>query len=220
MHAINVMLTEGRGSLVILRQFIKVLILVSKPDVKVLVLVSTCLVRSCSCLIWLSYRGIAFSVFTLLIWWQKGHLACKNWVVRYWRGYLFGAWCKWFAYSPADATASRLSLWSWLTQVVPETHTHTQHTTVLRLCGICPGQPEWAGTGRNIHPLRLMVVINHPYLLSPSTTIHGILCIQSTCSTVFFHSTISLFGLPLGLVPSTSYSIHFFTQSLSSEKGC
>jgi len=32
-------------------------------------------------------------------------------------------------------------------------------------------------------------------------------------------STISLqvfFGLPLGLAPSTSYSIHFFTQSLSS----
>jgi len=21
------------------------------------------------------------------------------------------------------------------------THTHTQHTTVLRLCGICPGKP-------------------------------------------------------------------------------
>jgi len=29
--------------------------------------------------------------------------------------------------------------------------THT-HTTVLRLCGICPGQPGWAGTRRNIHP--------------------------------------------------------------------
>jgi len=27
-----------------------------------------------------------------------------------------------------------------------------------------------------------------PYLLSPSTTIHGILHIQSTCSTVFFHN--------------------------------
>jgi len=26
------------------------------------------------------------------------------------------------------------------------------HTTVLRLCGICPGQPGWAGTWRNIHP--------------------------------------------------------------------
>jgi len=27
------------------------------------------------------------------------------------------------------------------------------HTTILRLCGICPGQPGWAGTRRNIHPL-------------------------------------------------------------------
>jgi len=25
-------------------------------------------------------------------------------------------------------------------------YTHTQHTTVLRLCGICPGKPGWAGT--------------------------------------------------------------------------
>ena len=33
-----------------------------------------------------------------------------------------------------------------------DTHTHT-HTTVLQLCGICPGQPGWAGTRRNIHPL-------------------------------------------------------------------
>ena len=35
---------------------------------------------------------------------------------------------------------------------------------------------------------------------------------QSFCTT-FFHV---LFGLPLGLEPSTSYSVHFFTQSLSS----
>jgi len=27
-------------------------------------------------------------------------------------------------------------------------HTHT-HTTILWLCGICPGQPGWAGTRRN-----------------------------------------------------------------------
>jgi len=56
-----------------------------------------------------------------------------------------------------------------------------------------------------------------PYLLHPSTTIHGILPVQSRHLTVF--STISVqvfFGLPLGLAPSTSYSIHFFTQSLSS----
>jgi len=53
-------------------------------------------------------------------------------------------------------------------------NTHT-HTTVLRLCGFCPGQPAWAGTRRNIDPVTLIVVINNPYLLSPSTTIHGIL---------------------------------------------
>ena len=54
-------------------------------------------------------------------------------------------------------------------------------------------------------------------LLPQSIMIHGILSVQFTCLTVFF--TIShqvFFGLPLGLAPSTSYSIYFFTQSLSS----
>jgi len=59
------------------------------------------------------------------------------------------------------------------------------------------------------------MVIDHSYLLSPSTAIHGILPIQSTCFTVFFHNLSPSF-LPLGLAPSTSYSIHFFIQSLSS----
>ena len=65
---------------------------------------------------------------------------------------------------------------------------YTPRTTVLWLFGFCPGQPGWASTRRNIHPLTLIVVINHPYLLPPSTTIHGILPIQSTCFTVFFHN--------------------------------
>ena len=46
----------------------------------------------------------------LLIWWQEGHPACKNWVVRYWYGYLSGVRCKWFAYGSADATATLSSL--------------------------------------------------------------------------------------------------------------
>ena len=46
----------------------------------------------------------------LLVWWQEEHPACKNWVVRYWRGYLSGARWKWFAYGPADATATPSSL--------------------------------------------------------------------------------------------------------------
>ena len=47
-----------------------------------------------------------FSALTLLVGRHEGHLTCKNWVVRYWCGYLSGARCKLFAYGPADATAS------------------------------------------------------------------------------------------------------------------
>ena len=32
---------------------------------------------------------------------------CKNWVMRHWCGYLSGARCRFFAYGPADATASQ-----------------------------------------------------------------------------------------------------------------
>ena len=47
-------------------------------------------------------------------------------------------------------------------------HTHT-HTHVLRLCGFCLGQPGWAGTRRNIHPLTPIVVINCPLCASSVT---------------------------------------------------
>jgi len=48
--------------------------------------------------------------------------------------------------------------------------------------------------------------------------IHSLLPVQFMCLTVFFCTTSFqvFFGLPLGLAPSTSYTIHFFTQSLSS----
>ena len=59
------------------------------------------------CLYLFSY---AFNALTLLVGRQEGHAACKNWVVRYWCGYLSGAWCKWFEYGPADATATPSSL--------------------------------------------------------------------------------------------------------------
>jgi len=55
-----------------------------------------------------------------------------------------------------------------------------------------------------------------PYLLPPSITIHGIVSVQLTCLTVLFHNLYIFFGPPLGLAPSTSYTTHFFTQSLSS----
>ena len=49
----------------------------------------------------------------------------------------------------------------------------------------------------------------------PSTVSLSILPVQITCLTVLLHNlSPSPFGLPLSLEPS-SYSIHFFTQSLS-----
>jgi len=51
----------------------------------------------------------AFSALTLLIGRQEGHPACKNWVVGCWHGYVSGSRC-WFAYGPADATATHYLL--------------------------------------------------------------------------------------------------------------
>jgi len=52
---------------------------------------------------WLSLSIIpnVLSALTLLVGWQEGHPTCKNWVVRYWHGYLSGARCTWFAYGSA-----------------------------------------------------------------------------------------------------------------------
>ena len=65
-----------------------------------------------------------------------------------------------------------------------------------------------------------IIFILHPYLLTPYITIHGILPVQFTCLTVFFHNLQVFFDLPLGLAPSTSYSIHFFTHISSFHSTC
>ena len=44
--------------------------------------------------------------FDTVGWYKEEHLACKNWLMRCWFGYLSGARCILFAYDPADATAS------------------------------------------------------------------------------------------------------------------
>ena len=61
---------------------------------------------------------------------RKSIQPVKNWVMGYWRGYLSAVWRKWFAYGPADATATVIScfskiqnclpFWCRLTQVVLE----------------------------------------------------------------------------------------------------
>jgi len=63
----------------------------------------------CNVCVLSNYKWLfAFSALTLLAGWQKGHPACKNWVVGCWRGYLPGARCR-LAYGPADATVSCFS---------------------------------------------------------------------------------------------------------------
>jgi len=98
-------------------------------------------------------------------------------------------------------------------------HQHT-HTHIQPFYGSVdfvrdnPGEPVPEETFTHSHLSWSSIV---PYLLHPSNMIHGILPVQFTCLTVFFHNlSPSFFGLPLSLAPSTSYSIHFFTQLLSS----
>ena len=94
------------------------------------------------------------------------------------------------------------------------THTHT-HTTVLRpFVRDYLGEPVPEETSIHSHPScssTILIIFLHlprtlaSSLLNPRTW-------QSLCTT----SNHVLFGLPLGLEPTTSYCIHFFTQSLSS----
>ena len=86
------------------------------------------------------------------------------------------------------------------------THTHNHFTALWNLSGTTRVNRYQ----KKHSPTTLIVVINHPNLLSPSTTIHGILRIQSTCSTVFFHNLSPSFLWSTSWpVTSTSYSIHF-----------
>jgi len=55
------------------------------------------------CLLWNFFTRLI--ALTLLVVCQEEHPACKNWVMRYWCGYLSGPRCRLFAYGPADATA-------------------------------------------------------------------------------------------------------------------
>jgi len=78
-----------------------------------------------------------------------------------------------------------------------------------------PGEPVPEETFTHSHLSWSSII---PYLLPPSIMINGILPVQFTYLTVFFHNlspSFLFFSLPLGLALSTSYSICFFTQSFS-----
>jgi len=95
------MYSAGAGQLLKFAIFLGIIV----SSVKWLRLVNTIKSHRVLLIIWL-----AFSASMLLVGRQEGHPGCKNCVVRYWRDFLFGARCKWFAYTAADATATPSSL--------------------------------------------------------------------------------------------------------------
>jgi len=94
-------------------------------------------------------------------------------------------------------------------------HTHTQlFYGSLDSVRVNLGEPIPEGTFTHSH-LSWSSIIS--YLLPPSITIHGVLSVQFTCLAVFFHNlSPSFLWSTSWLGTSMSYSIHFFTKSLSS----
>jgi len=75
---------------------------------------------------------------------------------------------------PGGNTDGRLIL-------LPSSLTHTHNC----LTALCPGQPRWAGTTRNIHPhTHTSWSSNILYQLPPSTMIYSILLVQFMCLAV------------------------------------
>jgi len=72
------------------------------------------------CILNVSYWCVicAFSALTLLVGWQEGHPACKNWVLGCWCGYQSWARCR-LAYGPADALPLTVSCLSKFRLVLP-----------------------------------------------------------------------------------------------------
>jgi len=121
-----------------------------------------------------------------------------------------------------DSEALVSNQWSFVTEITlfniylyfatrkqKHTHTHNCFTALWILFGttrVSRYQKKHSST----HTYRGSSIV--PYLLHLSTTIHGILRVQSTRLTVFFHNLSPCFIWSLGLAPFTSYSVHFFTN--------
>ena len=69
---------------------------------------------------------------------QEEHLACKNWAMSCWHSYLFGTRCRWFAYSPADATALPSFIFCFIT---------IHSTFLMQAYWDCPAKAAFKHTG-------------------------------------------------------------------------
>ena len=80
---------------------------------------------------------------------------------------------------------------------------------------LCPGLHGWASTRRNIHPPSTWSSCNL-YELLPSTTIHSILPVQSTCLAIFLHNLSQWWQIST----LKKFCIHVLTKILSRTKAC
>ena len=92
----------------------------------------------------LTYVLVSLQCFDTMVGRQEEHLACENWVMRCWRGYLPEARCRLFTYmtqlmslpSPLSLAlfTSRLVLPFWLTEVVLEKRSLNGRSSSSTLC--------------------------------------------------------------------------------------
>ena len=99
----------------------------------------------------------------------------------------------------------------WPSNLKRHTHTHTTHTRLSGTTRVGRYQKKHSPT--HTHPDRRTSFIIFLHLQrSTAYSLFSLRAWQSSLTT----SLKVLFGLPLGLGPSTSYSVHFFTESSSS----
>jgi len=110
----------------------------------------------------------------------------------------------------------RLKFWPWGQTGLAETHLWYNNNNNNCFTALCPRLPGWAVTRRNTHPPTILIIQSLPassiYHDPQHPPCSNYMLGKSFCTT----SLHALFGLPLHLEPSTSYSTYFFTQPVSS----
>ena len=107
-------------------------------------------------------------------------------------------------YSAITAPKIIINYWNWTT------HTLSYNGTLSRTTQV--GQYQKKHSPTHTHPVHQASFINFLHLLrSIASSLYNLRARHSFSKT----SLQVLFGLPLGLGPPTSYSMHFFTQSSS-----
>jgi len=93
-------------------------------------------------------------------------------------------------------------------------NTHT-HATIVWLYEFCPGQPGWAGTEETFTHSHLLWSSIVSYLLHPSNMIHGILPVQYTHLTVFFHNLCPSFLWSTSRPGTLHFILHTFLHPIT-----